>query len=217
MPQQDMLLNTTGLLSRRPEDARLIADINGRYFLKKWTGGNIKSAIYCRAQRITADSITFVGLAGGDRGDHAHVNIEHFGRLSGKIQRAIGTVLMMKIDLPDLERSKLAAKIQYFQRKKVYGLAEARRSARFKPVNPNSKMVFGDGTTVECYILDLSTTGAAVAASFIPEVGAVLAIGRVISRVVRHMDDGFAVQFVKPQSLETVEALIAHEEEVALL
>lgn len=217
MSHRDMLLNSTGLIGRRPEDARLISDIDGRYFLKSWAKGPTKSAVYCRAQRISADSVTFVGLAGGDRGEEAHVALEHFGRLKGKIQRAIGTVLMMKIDLPEAERAKLAAKIHYMQRKKVYGLGEARRGSRFRPANPNSQLVFESGDTTECYVLDLSVTGAAIAASYVPPIGTVMAVGRVVAKVVRHMDTGFAVQFHKQQSSDLVEGLVCTEEDVALL
>lgn len=217
MTQRDMIINSTGLVGHRPEDARLVADMSGRYFLKRWSNSNIKSAVYCRAQRISADTVTFVGLAGGDKGDHAHIAIEHFGRLSGRIQRAIGTVLMMKIEMPERDRLKLAAKIHYHQRKRVYGLGEPRRGARFKPANPNSMIVLESGMTVDCYVLDISVTGAAIASSCVPPVGTVLAIGRIVSKVVRHMDEGFAVQFVKPESAETLEARACCEDGITLL
>jgi hypothetical protein len=66
-----------------------------------------------------------------------------------------------------------------------------------------------DSHMENCLILDLSIAGAAISADTIPAVGSVLAVGKLVSRVVRHFDEGFAVQFVERQSRETVEANLA--------
>jgi len=66
-----------------------------------------------------------------------------------------------------------------------------------------------DGRTETCLVLDLSGAGAAISADTIPPVGTVLAVGTIVSRVVRHFDEGFAVQFIERQRPETVETSLA--------
>lgn len=43
-------------------------------------------------------------------------------------------------------------------------------------------------------------SGVELSAETVPEVGTVLAIGQIVGRVVRHLEGGFAVQFVERQS-----------------
>jgi hypothetical protein len=45
----------------------------------------------------------------------------------------------------------------------------------------------------------------------VPDIRAVLAVGSVVGRVVRHFVGGFAVQFIERQSRDTVEALVLGE------
>ncbi len=56
-----------------------------------------------------------------------------------------------------------------------------------------------------CRIMDLSLSGAALAAEIKPLVGEPVTLGRVQARVVRHLEEGFAIEFVHAQLPETVE------------
>jgi hypothetical protein len=56
-----------------------------------------------------------------------------------------------------------------------------------------------------CRIIDLSLSGAALAAEIKPLVGEAVILGRVQARVVRHLEEGFAIEFVHAQLPETVE------------
>ena len=56
-----------------------------------------------------------------------------------------------------------------------------------------------DGTTTECVVMDVSASGIAVSADLIPDIGTPVAVGKVVGRVVRHFNDGFAVQFAQLQ------------------
>lgn len=51
----------------------------------------------------------------------------------------------------------------------------------------------------------MSRSGAAIAAEQRPPLNAQVLLGRVASRVVRHLDDGFALEFVHEQLEETLE------------
>jgi hypothetical protein len=58
---------------------------------------------------------------------------------------------------------------------------------------------------MSCRIIDMSRSGAAIAAERRPPLNSQVALGRVQARVVRHLDDGFALEFVHEQLAETLE------------
>ena len=70
-------------------------------------------------------------------------------------------------------------------------------------------MILADGHVETCLVLDVSVSGTAISADTIPAIGTVLAVGTITSRVVRHFEEGFAVQFVERQSRDTVEMSLA--------
>ncbi|HTJ57560.1 MAG TPA: PilZ domain-containing protein [Devosiaceae bacterium] len=191
--------------------ATLVANLKGRYLLEKWASPNGRrpaKAASLTTQRITSDTIVFLGLGGGEKGDAAAVNVEHFGLLRGRVGRKIGAVLMMDIDVSEGERRVLSARIDWLSRKKAYGITDHRSAARFKPRNPTSALLTEAGSRHDCYVLNVSKTGAAIASDLEPDLGTVLALGSIIGRVVRHVPGGFAMHFVAPQDLETLEVML---------
>jgi hypothetical protein len=59
-----------------------------------------------------------------------------------------------------------------------------------------------------CFVIDMSPSGAAVSADVQPPVGTPLAVGACVGRVVRHLELGFAVQFVEQQPRDVLERLV---------
>ena len=66
-------------------------------------------------------------------------------------------------------------------------------------------MVLSDGTAVLCRIIDMSLSGAAVASDQLPDVGTLITLGKTPSRVVRHIENGFAVEFTRMQHPDFLE------------
>jgi len=56
-----------------------------------------------------------------------------------------------------------------------------------------------------CRIIDMSLSGAAIAAENRPPLKSLVMLGRVQSRVVRNLEEGFAIEFVHQQSVDTLE------------
>ena len=77
------------------------------------------------------------------------------------------------------------------------------------PAQPRSTLTLADGAILECTIIDVSVTGAAVAAPLQPEIGTPLAIGACVGRVVRVFPDGFAVHFIEKQKQYDLVRLIS--------
>jgi hypothetical protein len=81
------------------------------------------------------------------------------------------------------------------------------------PREPRSAVVLGNGDVLPCLVIDISASGAAVSADLDPQLGEPLAIGRVVGRVVRKLEVGFAVQFVAEQEPEVVEEMLRAPDE----
>jgi PilZ domain-containing protein len=56
-------------------------------------------------------------------------------------------------------------------------------------------MALRDGTEYECRVLDLSLGGTALEVNIRPPVGELVSIGQTEGRVVRHTNEGVAVEF----------------------
>jgi hypothetical protein len=70
-----------------------------------------------------------------------------------------------------------------------------------------ARLILPNGNNVACRIIDLSQSGAAVAIApeLRPAVGSVVSIGKTQGRVVRHIDDGFAIEFTRLQHPDFLE------------
>ena len=90
-------------------------------------------------------------------------------------------------------------------------MVDGRAQERIVPVNPHSELVFADGHTETCLVIDMSASGVAVSAETQPAIGTPLAVGRTVGRVVRHFREGFAVQFIEVQDRERLESLIIRD------
>ena len=87
----------------------------------------------------------------------------------------------------------------------MLNLPEDRRHDRLLPRNPIALLRLEDGSQMTCRIIDMSLSGAAIASEYRPPLRSLVSLGRVQARVVRHLEDGFALEFVHEQAAETLE------------
>lgn len=132
--------------------------------------------------------------------------IDHIGRIEGKVKKLNGNGFVISVHATERKRQKLAAQLTWFANKNELGLPEDRRHERIVPRNPNGEIRLADGETYPCRIVDLSMSGAALELEVRPELGTQVILGSMRARVVRHFDDGIAIEFATiqpPQTLET--------------
>jgi PilZ domain len=188
-------------------NTRIIVSVPGTYMLADHRNSRGERRTYpCRVVNLAPETIGLVAPVSGRLGERAFASVDHLGKFKGSIIRLLEGGFVMSIVATDEERNKLAAKIDWFEQFKNFDIADQRADARFVPENPRSRIVFADGRSEECFILDLSASGAAISAQTIPEIGSVLALATVVARVVRHFDGGFAVRFVERQDVQRLEA-----------
>jgi hypothetical protein len=195
------------VIVERRRRTRIIVSVPGTYMLADHRNSRGDRRTYpCRAVNLAPATIALAAPINGRLGERAFVTIDHLGKFKGSIIRLLDGGFVMSIVATEEERNKFAAKIDWFEQYKNFDIADQRADARFVPENPRSRIVFADGRSEECFILDLSASGAAISAQTVPEIGGVLALATVVARVVRHFNGGFAVRFVERQDVQRLEA-----------
>jgi hypothetical protein len=68
-----------------------------------------------------------------------------------------------------------------------------------------ARLIMPNGVNIAVRVIDLSQSGAAISSKERPDIGALVTIGKATGRVVRHLEDGFAVEFTRLQHPDFVE------------
>nr|CAE28861.1 conserved unknown protein [Rhodopseudomonas palustris CGA009] len=159
----------------------------------------------CQVINMSPGGLALLAPGIGNVGDRVIAYLDHVGRVEGKITRIIDNGFAMTVAATPRKRDKLAAQLTWLANRDILNLPEDRRHDRIVPRNPIAVLTLDDGSRMSCRIIDMSRSGAAIAAEQRPPLNAQVLLGRVASRVVRHLDDGFALEFVHEQLEETLE------------
>ena len=142
----------------------------------------------------------------GQPGEKVIAYIDHIGRIEGIVTRTMDDGFAMTIIASDRKKDKLAAQLTWLANKHELDLPEDRRHERVAPRNPLSTLQLTDGRQYPCRIIDLSLSGAAVEIDVKPALGVQVVLGTMRGQVVRHFEDGIAVEFAVVQRSETLES-----------
>lgn len=178
---------------------RVRVHLLGRYMLPD------RREFPCQVVNMSPGGLALLGPGIGQVGDRVIAYLDHIGRVEGKITRIIDNGFAMTVGATPRKRDKLAAQLTWLANRDILNLPEDRRHDRIVPRNPIAILTLEDGIQMSGRIIDLSLSGAAIAAEKRPPVNTQLMLGRIPSRVVRHLEEGFALEFAHEQSAETLE------------
>jgi hypothetical protein len=198
-------VSTADLFQHRSLDLSL----GGRYSLASrydQRGGRREFA--CRTSRVSPYQMHISVPVVGPVGERVITYFGDFGSLDGWITDLAEGGILFNLELPRQKREKFITHLAWLKKRQDEAVAETRAQKRIVPKNPHSTLIFGDGTMVNCLIIDISPSGVAVSADVEPEIGTRLAVGRCVGYVVRQFTEGFAVQFDQLQSFEHLERII---------
>jgi hypothetical protein len=195
------------LAEERRRFQRVKVNLLGRYMLPD------RREFPCQIINMSPGGMAVVAPVLGAPGERVIAYVDHLGRLEGKIARLIDNGFAMTIAASVRKRDKLAAQLTWLANRHILNLPEDRRHGRFTPRNPLARLILPNGNNVACRVIDLSQSGAAIAIApeLRPAVGGVVTIGKTQGRVVRHIDDGFAVEFTRLQHPDFLEDSITGE------
>jgi hypothetical protein len=195
------------LAEERRRFQRVKVDLLGRYMLPD------RREFPCQVINMSPGGMAVLAPVVGALGDRVIAYVDHLGRLEGKITRLLDNGFAMTIAASTRKRDKLAAQLTWLANRHILDLPEDRRHGRFSPRNPLARLILPNGNNVACRVIDLSQSGAAIAISpdLRPAVGTMVTIGKTQGRVVRHIDDGFAVEFTRLQHPDFLEENVTGE------
>ncbi|MGE0501828.1 MAG: PilZ domain-containing protein [Rhizobiaceae bacterium] len=142
----------------------------------------------------------------GEPGEKVIAYLDHIGRIEGVLTRTLPDGFAMTVVASERKRSKLAAQLTWLANKHELDLPEDRRHERVAPRNPMTTLHLGDGRQYPCRIIDLSLSGAAVEIDVKPAIGIQVMLGTMRGLVVRHFEEGVAIEFAVLQRHDTLDA-----------
>lgn len=182
---------------------RVTVNLNGRLMLV-----NNQNEFDCRAIDMSPVDVSFQCTAFPPLGERIVAYVDHIGRLECTVVRHVDHGFVCKLHSTDRKREKLAAQLTWLSNKHKFNLPEDRRHERIAPRNSRSEINLDDGRAYPCRILDLSMSGAAVEIDVRPALGTPVRLGNMRGRVVRHFQEGVAIEFVNVLSKEGLQLLM---------
>ncbi len=178
---------------------RVRVNLTGRYMLAD------RREFPCQVVNMSPGGMAVIAPVSGQPGERVIAYVDHLGRLEGHIARLFQNGFAMTISATARKRDKLAAQLTWIANRHILDLPEDRRHGRIVPRNPVARLIMPNGVNLTCRIIDMSQSGAGVATDQRPPIGALVTLGKVQGRVVRHLEDGFAVEFTRLQHPDFLE------------
>jgi hypothetical protein len=178
---------------------RVCVNLLGRYMLAD------RREYPCQVTNMSPGGMALIAPVNGHEGERVIAYVDHVGRLEGTITRVYQNGFAVSVSATSRKRDKLAAQLTWLANRHILNLPEDRRHGRIVPRKPVTHMVMPDGIQTTCRIIDLSLSGAAISTDQRPAIGALITLGQVQGRVVRHLEDGFAVEFTRLQHPDFLE------------
>jgi hypothetical protein len=178
---------------------RVRVNLLGRYMLAD------RREFPCQVVNMSPGGMAMIAPVGGAPGERIIAYVDHLGRLEGHVARVFQNGFAMTISATPRKRDKLAAQLTWLANRQILSLPEDRRHGRIVPRNPVGRLIMPNGVNLTCRIIDVSQSGAGIASDERPPIGALVTIGKVQGRVVRHLEDGFAIEFTRLQHPDSLE------------
>jgi hypothetical protein len=184
--------------AQMPRFQRVKISVLGRYMLAD------RREFPCQVLAMSPGDALVVAPVPGTVGERVIAYLDHLGRIEGSIVGLIEGGFEMEVSASPRKRDKMAAQLTWLANRDALGLPEDRRHERVVPDNRHSTVVLDDGRRYNCKIIDISLSGAAIELAVRPAMGTPVTLGRMRARVVRHFQDGVAVEFASAQEMLTV-------------
>ena len=183
----------------RRRHQRVKVNLLGRYMLAD------RREFPCQVINMSPGGMALIAPVAGVAGERVIAYVDHLGRLEGQIARVFANGFAMTISATIRKRDKLAAQLTWLANRSILALPEDRRHGRIVPRNPVGRLILPNGVNLTCRIIDVSQSGAGIASKERPPIGALVTLGKVQGRVVRHLEDGFAIEFTRLQHPDFLE------------
>jgi hypothetical protein len=197
LPQPRLVI--VPLSEERRRFQRVRVNLLGRYMLPD------RREFPCQVTDMSPGGMALMAPVSAELRERVIAYVDHIGRLEGVVTRHVANGFAMTVVATARKRDKLAAQLTWLANRHILGLPEDRRHSRVTPSTPTAQLILPNESSVVVRVTDISQSGAAIRSEHRPEVGAPVTIGNTPARVIRHLDDGFAVEFLRLQRLDFLE------------
>ncbi|WP_420844740.1 PilZ domain-containing protein [Jiella avicenniae] len=188
--------------SERRRFSRVNLDLLGRFMRESF------EEFPCRVENMSPGGVAVVTPVEPRQGERIIFYVDHIGRLEGIVARVYPGGFAVDLINSERKREKLAAQLTWFANRAELDLPEDRRHQRLLPKDPRVEVTLDDGRRYQVKIIDLSLSGAAVQCSVRPALKSRVTLGMMHGTVVRHLEEGFAIEFSAVQTEQTLHSLI---------
>lgn len=197
-PAPQRLARPPRIYAQLPRFQRVRVSVLGRYMLSD------RREFPCQVLEMSPGDAMVVAPVAGTPGEKVIAYLDHLGRVEGTVTELVDGGFMMEIIASKRKRDKMAAQLTWLANKDILNLPEDRRHERVVPDIRHSTVVLDDGRRYNCKIIDISLSGAAIELAVRPAMGTPVTLGRMRARVIRHFQDGVAVEFISAQEMLAV-------------
>ena len=180
----------------RRKHRRVEVSVQGRFMRED------KQEYACEVINISAGGMAVRTSVTCEVGERVVAYLDNLGRIEGVVVREIDGGFAARIMASPYKRKRIANLLTWLTNQKTLGLSEERRHERFGTRISTSKLILPNSDVHDCRVIDISLSGASVAGGVKPEIETVVILGRMRGRVVRHHDQGFAIQFAELQDAD---------------
>ncbi|MEO0546129.1 MAG: PilZ domain-containing protein [Pseudomonadota bacterium] len=168
-----------------------------------------KLEIPCQAINISPGDAAVVAGHAPRIDETVIIYLDHVGRIEGPVTRLFDGGFAIRIEGTPRKREKIATTLEWLRNTDPFDPSDLRRHERLEPQNNNSVLELEDGRSYPINIIDISLSGAAVALDVRPAIGARVWLSGMKAVVVRHFDEGIALEFTAVQTRAGLGARLA--------
>lgn len=184
-------MNATALPTEDTQPSAAIGVVFGRFMLPDM------SEHACQVQDMTSTGAIFITSDVPAPGQPIVAYLEDLGRVEVVSGEAVQGGFRVTYSATGARLERLMQRIEWVHRRGSAGTIEQRRHQRFEPKDRHSVITLPDGRTYACEVMDISVSGAAIKTSVMPSMGTYLMVGKMKGRVVRFLEQGVAIEFVR--------------------
>ena len=159
----------------------------------------------CQVIDLTTTGATFLSDHMPYSGLTIVAYIEELGRIEAITHNAVPGGFRITFALKGVRLEKLESRIKWLNEKTASG-EEGRRHSRFEPRDSQSQITLPDGRVYSCEVIDISVSGAGIVVDVMPSLGTYVMLGKMRGRVVRYLENGIGIEFVRPLERSNVVA-----------
>ncbi len=151
----------------------------------------------CQVSDLSFEGAVFLTASVPPVGQTLVAYLEDIGRIEAISGAAMPGGFTVSFALTGARLERLQQRIQWVKDRNAGLASDTRRHSRYEPSEKVTQITLPDGRIYTCEVLDISVSGAGIKTEVIPSIGTSIMLGKMRGRVVRYIEQGVAIEFVK--------------------